>query len=245
MMLLISGCSISRVGRIKNCIPEKEITGGMLTEVLQEQNLTSSSFFIQKAEIEIVGPEGTEKLIANVKFKKPDEYLISIRNKTGIEAARIFINADTILLNDRINKKLYCASPKYLKKKYGLTTSVLPLIFGDYIGSNLFGNSINKCTNGELNINTIVDGVKIKYLIDCNKAKSITAISESNLNAGGIEIRCNRFFKEKERFIPGKVEIRDFQSETIIILIIKKMSSSWDGTIEFIPGNRYEIIQLL
>ena len=40
--------------------------------------------------------------MATIKYELPDKYLISIRSKAGIEAARIFITKDTVLINDRI-----------------------------------------------------------------------------------------------------------------------------------------------
>ena len=59
----------------------------------------------------------------------PDKFLISIKSHTGIEVARIFLTGDSIMINDRINKKLYYGSTSYLKNKYGLTTAVFPVIW--------------------------------------------------------------------------------------------------------------------
>ena len=73
-----------------------------------------------------------------LKFEYPDKYLISIKSRTGIEGARIYISEDTILFNDRINKKMYYGSSLYLKRKYGLTTNFLPLIFGDIVSRKKF-----------------------------------------------------------------------------------------------------------
>ena len=85
-------------------------------ESTKNQNITNNGFFIQKAEIEIVTGEGKEKYLASIKFEKPDKYLISVKSRTGIEGARIYISNDSILVNDRINKKLYSGNTFYLKR---------------------------------------------------------------------------------------------------------------------------------
>ena len=105
-------------------------------ERIENQNLTKRNFFIQKAEIEILSEEENQKLIASIKFIYPDQYLISLKSKTGIEAARIFITDDTVLINDRINRKLYFGKPAQLKNKYGISPAVLPVVLGDFIKGN-------------------------------------------------------------------------------------------------------------
>ena len=222
----------------------KDLPVERIAEIIKEQNISKSSFFIQKAEIEVTGAEGVERFIANIKYKYPDNYSISIRSKTGIEVARIFISRDTILANDRINRKLYCASPQYLNIKYGVTLSVLPILFGDYIGDNISEKKIVECINGYRDLETSIKDLKIKYVIDCKKGKTIAAIGETSLNNGGVVLKYSDFFKSGIKLIPGRIEIRDFQPKTIITLRILKISYPWDGTMEFLPGNKYEIIKL-
>ena len=242
---MLSGCSPGRIGRNINVETFIESPGEIFTETVKKQNLTESGFFIQKAEIEVVGSEGTNKFIASIKFKYPDSYLISIRNRTGIEAARIFINSDTILVNDRINRKQFCASTNYLKKKYGLSTAVLPVILGDFIGDMSANIGSGKCKNGEVDIDCLVDGIKMRYLIDCNKYKTVKTIKEGDVGDTGLEINYRDFSKYGRRFIPGRIEVNDLMNESRIIVFIKKLSLPWDGALEFIPGNKYEIIQLI
>lgn len=236
---------MTRIEGTKNSKPLNEIASYKLFESIRKQNITNNSFFIQKAEIEISGREGNEKFLASIKFKNPDKYLISLKGKTGIEAARIFLSDDTLLVNDRINRKQYCGTPEYLKIKYGITASVLPVIFGDYIDDNMINKSNAECSNGKLDIDCIINGIKIKYVIDCIKGKCISEIIENGLNSKRMEIQFTDFFKKEKNLIPGKIEILDLQRETTIKIRIKKVVSPWEGNIEFIPGNKYEIIQLL
>ena len=244
LLILSTGCSLNRIGRTVNYEKINESNNNRILDDLFKQNITSQGFFIEKAEIEVRGQEGTEKLIGSVKFKKPGMYSMSVKSRTGIEAARIFLTDDTILINDRFNRKQFCGSPNYLKNKYGITSSILPIIFGDYIGNCMSGNIDIECLDGKLDKICNIEGVIIRYIIDCNKRKSILAIGESNLSSQGIEIQYKEFFKKGGILIPGEIEIKDLKNETTIKIEIKKIESPWDGIVEFVPGNRYEIIQL-
>lgn len=245
LVILCTGCSAIRKGGSTNYELSNEIVAEKLLENVIKRNITTNSFFIQKAEIEITTPEGRKKLLASLKFESPDKYLISIKSRAGIEAARIFISDDSILINDRINRKQFYGSPQCLKSKYGITTSGLPVMLGDYVDNNLSYNNQAKCSEGKLNIDGIVNGIRIKYVIDCEKEKSILAIHENNMSDGGIEIQYSDFLKNGNILIPGKIEIKDVQRRTKIEIRIQKIESPWNGNIDFIPGYKYEKIQLL
>ena len=244
LVYLISGCSVNRIRRNAANDQISESREISLKDDLLNQNLSNQSFFIQKAEIEVIGQDGSEKLLGTIKFKSPDNYLISIRSRTGIEAARIFITDDTILINDRINRKQFCGSPDDLKGKYGVTTSLLPLLFGDYIDFKLNEIEDIQCSNGRIARDVNIEGIKIRYIIDCERRKPIVTTGESGLNDEVLEIQYNEFFKSEKKVIPGKIVIMEARSETTIVIKIRKIEIPWTGVIEFVPGNRYEIIQL-
>lgn len=243
-LVISAGCSVNRIGRIRDYVPQNNIESGSLSDNLEKLNLTNESFLIQKAEIEINSEEGENKFLASIKFQNPDKYSISIRSKSGIEAARIFLTADTIIVNDRINRKQYCASPQYLKSKYGIATSFIPILLGDYIKGVSVTDTTKGCIDGKMNIDCVLNGMKINYIIDCAIAKPVLVNSENSLNENGITIHYSKFFVENNKVVPGNIEIRDSERKTIIKVKIEKMEAPWDGNIEFVSGNKYEIIQL-
>lgn len=214
-------------------------------ESLRKQNITSNNFFIQKAEIEISTGNKSEKLIGSMKFLKPDKFLISIKSRTGIEALRIFISPDTILVNDRINRKLLYASHDYLRTKYGLPDSVFALLLGDYVSNSVFGLNKRNCLNGKINLDGLIDGIDVKYIIDCKLNKVIYASNEEILRGREVELKFDDFEKRGDILTAGKIEIRDVMGMLSIIIRIKKIEYPWNGSIEFIPGSRYELIKLL
>jgi hypothetical protein len=240
----VSGCSVIKDRNTINYKAQDNLSTSDFLKSVKDQNLTRTGFYIQKAQVKINGQDKKEILLGSLKFEYPDKYLISIKTRTGIEIARIFISDDTILINDRINRKHYYGSGKYLGNKYGITNEGLPLIIGDYIDDNISEYRQEKCMNGKLNISGIVNGNRIKYSFDCGKRKSISAVSGNSLNEGGIEIRYNEFFEEEGVITPGKIEIKDSQGRTTIEIRIEKIEAPWIGSIEFIPGSKYETIQL-
>ncbi|MCX6325589.1 MAG: DUF4292 domain-containing protein [Bacteroidia bacterium] len=244
LVIFSAGCSVIRNDGNKKYGATEGIITERLFENIKKQNITTSNFFIQKIEIEISTPGNKDKILGSLKFESPDKYLFSLKSRAGIEASRIFISEDTILINDRINRKQYYGSPRYLKTKFGLAESILPVIFGDYVNDNL-SDSQTKCSAGKLNSTCTISGMKINYVIDCKKEKTISAITEDNFNAEVMEIHYKDFFNAGDIIIAGRIEIKDLKRKTTIKIRIRKIESPWSGNIEFIPGNKYELIQLL
>ena len=209
-----------------------------------EQNLTGEDFFIQKAEIEIRTKDGDAKLLAMIKYNANGKYLISIRSKAGIEAARVYLTKDTILINDRINRKLFWGSTRNLENKYGLTTAIVPLLFGDFIDNNMEYDQDIKCLNGSKNKEVNIQGIVLKYVIDCSKGKTVMVNVRSILYGEGLQFKYSSFFKRGGRFIPGIIEINDPKRETTIFIEIVKIEIPWEGELDFSPGDRYENIEL-
>jgi hypothetical protein len=243
--IFIGGCSVTRKISNKAIENSKKLFSGNILESIKNQNLTDSSFFIQKAELEVKTQTGKEKFICNIKFKSPDEYLISLKSRSGIEGARIYISKDTILVNDRINKKMYFGTSDFLKRKYGFAQSYLPLIFGDIVLDKNCEADQEKCSGDKLKILCSVNGVLLNYDIDCQKRKVILVNQVSNFVQGGLKIKYENFFKIGNILIPKIVEFGDSEFNTAIKIKILKVEYPWNGTIKFAPGKGYELIELV
>ena len=219
-------------------------TGSEIVTGTEKLNLTKRNFFIRKAEIEVITEDGSDSFLGSLKFEQPDRFLLSLRSKTGIEAARIFLSDDTVLINDRINRILYHGSPMALKRKYGISASLLPVVLGDFLMNRISDPGSVTCINGRQDIVSIIDGVRILYTIDCNLMKAILAVPDNSMNTAGLEISYRDFFSEAQSVIPGRIEIVDLKKKSSVEIKILKFESPWIGTIEFIPGNNYEMQQL-
>ena len=225
----------------KSLIPDSE----NILESVKRQNLTGRGFYIQKAEIELKTQNGKEKFIGTVKYEYPGKYLISIKSRTGIEGARIYISGDSILVNDRINKKLYIGNSLYFKRKFGLNQYFIPLIFGDILEDKSNEDAKEKCSGDKLNIYSVVKGVTLNYNIDCKKRKTIVVNQVKDSVEHGIRIKNDKFFNIGSILVPGIIEFEESQSNTIVRIKIIRAEAPWAGSVKFIPGKDYELIELL
>ena len=239
----MTGCSVFR----KATRTDSGIFGRsdiITKEAVLGNNLTSENFYIRKAEISIQSDELDQKFVATIKFTLPGEYLISLRSRSGIEAARIFVTNDTILANDRINRILYYGKPDVLSVRYGIPYEILPVLFGDYTTGIVGGNETEKCTDGNLVKNDIIKGLKLNYIIDCKRGKIIKAEREGAFGQLINEMEFGEFVIYGGIEVPSQIKITDVRSKSVIQIELGKIERPWDGTIEFIPGNSYDLIEL-
>lgn len=242
LILVVTGCSVFR--KNNRVTTEMALSENAALDV-KKQNLTSDGFFIEKGEIEISSQDINEKFIFNVKFLKPDKYLISLKSRTGIEGARIYISGDSVLVNDRINKIFYIGSSLYLQRHFGFSLNSLPLIVGDIILDKNCEKELEKCLGNKFDLNCLVRGVRIDYIVDCRKRKVLSANQEFTTGQKGAEIKYDDFYNIGDRLIPGRTEIYQQQYNTTIKLRILKVEFPWKGSITFIPGRDYERMELL
>jgi hypothetical protein len=244
-IFFLGSCSVTR--KVKNSVVPEQITpvyGNILEEVIG-RNITTEGFFIKKAEITYVTKNGKQKFLGTIKFEFPDKFLISLKSKTGIEGARIYISKDSLIVNDRINKKMYFGKASYLKRKFGVDQSLIPLLFGDlFLDKNIEKNSY-KCSNDKLKLDCIIRGVKIDYEVDCKSRKLAKVNLTDNYLRQSIMISNKGFINYGSIAIPEKVEINNLNDSTIIKLRFIKVEFPWNGTLKFIPGKEYEKIELL
>jgi hypothetical protein len=240
-----AGCSVIRNTSNRDLEISKEFLSENILESVKNQNITNDNFFIQKAEIEIITQNSKERLIGSVKFIHPDKYLISIKGRTGIEGARIYTSGDTILINDRINKKMYSVSSLFLKRKYGLSTNFLPLFFGDVILEKNSERNKASCSGDKLNFDCAVQGIFLNYEINCKKGKTILVKQHNSVDLKSIDIKYSSFIKSGNLLMPENIELIDSQNNIKLKIKVVKMQQPWNGRIEFIPGRDYEIIELL
>ncbi len=236
-LFLVSGCAVLRTGN--KSMPESlNETTFPATEII-ENNLTTRDFYIQKAEIQYID-SGTEiRFIANLKYKSGGFYLVSLRTRTGIEAARIYIDRDTVLINDRINRKLFYGSSVNIERKYGVSADAIALIMGDLIIKSV-EESILSCSEGKNTINTEIGESKVLYTIDCNR-KKVRSVSISRGNVEDkIVINCSDYQYSENRNYPKIIEIEEKNENSSLKIEISKIEFNNLENISFIPGNNYE-----
>jgi hypothetical protein len=178
-----------------------------------------------------------------MKFKQPGIYLISLKSWTGIEAFRVYIAKDTVLINDRINKVTYFGKPFDFEKITGLPADLLKVSVGDFFSGNERLKFNEKCIENKIIVNDYFQGLLIRTIIDCyiGKTSSITLTSGTPDEVINIS-----YSKHKTDYykIPGKVELNDQKKNVKIVIKIEKVSIPWNGEIEFIRGKGFNLKRL-
>ncbi len=239
-LILITACSVLKRNKPELYNGNAEGTGNEIVTTLSTRNLSINNFYIQRADVEIKRDGEKNKFVTSWKYQLPGKSLISIRTRTGIEIARIFITRDTILVNDRINRILYFGRPDYLRKDYGLIPEFLPVILGDYIkGAGRFEENIG-CNEGKAIINTAVKGIKTEYIVSCRNGKLIETDLYNEINKKQIQMRYFDFVKRTEGIMATKIFIKYYEMNAEISIKINKIEYPWEGKINFIPGKGYE-----
>ncbi|HLN55777.1 MAG TPA: DUF4292 domain-containing protein [Bacteroidales bacterium] len=241
VVAVLSGCSgIKRAGKTGK---GSDIRGEVSLEDVRDQNLSNGNFYIQKAEIDFESGNSSVSFIANIRHIVPDKYLISLRMRTGIEVGRIYIDRDTILANDRINKILYYGKSSVLSAKYGIPFDLIPALFGDFVGDPESIARIPECIEGMSTVNSYLRGVRLVYGIDCGNKKAVSLMQEGYSGTSG-QIIYGNFEKNGGRLSPSEITLNHKESGSILNIKFERIETDWNGTIEFVPGNRYDRVEL-
>jgi Domain of unknown function (DUF4292) len=243
--IITISCSVTRNSGTNNYKISNNLISANILESVRNQNITNGSFIISRADIEILNVNGKEKFIGLIKYEYPDKYLISLKSRSGIEGIRAYISEDSILVNDRINKKLYIGTSFYLRKKFGLNKGLLPLVLGDIVLDKKMGKVEGKCIEDKFKIENLVGGILLHYDIDCKKRKTILVSQINNVETQGIKIKYGNFSNVGDILTPRLIELEDAKTNTAIKIKIVKIERPWNGKIEFIRGRGYELIELL
>jgi hypothetical protein len=240
--MVIAGCSASRQIAGKNSVSG---TGNAIETINRalSKNLTNTGFFIQKGKISTNSEGGRITLFFNMKFKKPDTYLISIRSRTGLEAFRIFLNSDTVLINDRLNQTVLIGEPLDFVQIAGIPFELLRVSMGDLFINRPEIRNNEGCINNEIKIDDYFMGLIIKSTVNCNISKTEKVMLTSGTPEEFINISYSKY-RINDYNNPGKIIINDFSRKIKISIAVEKFIVPWLGEINFIPGSGYAVKRL-
>jgi hypothetical protein len=240
---MAEGCSVLRKSRTVEEANNGNYTADLVGMTV-ENNISGKNFDISKATLVISQNGETQKLLIGVRHKVPDTTLLIIRSRMGVEAARIFLTNDTVLINDRLNKKLIVGKPEEIKARYGFDTGMLYMVLGDLLKDKNRETEAVKCNNGTIKKEFSVGQREVEYNIDCNRKKVMDTEIREDIRNGGISIKFEKFMKLNGITIPQKIELIDEDLASDIKISIEKVMVDWAGEIDFIPGKGYVVNKL-
>jgi outer membrane biogenesis lipoprotein LolB len=238
ILVLSSGCATK-----KRATDYLSVSTGLSgTEIIKRvaaKNLTTTGFFIQKGKITTSGETGRISLYFTMKYSSDGKYLISLRSKSGIEAFRIYLSRDTILVNDRLKRNVLYGKSEDFEKITGLPAALLKISVGDlFINRPLNLKNIN-CVDDEIRIDDYFFGINIISTISCNAVK-LKSVNVSTGEPGKYIIINYLKWREDTYTVPHKVEINDSGRKIKITISIDKYLAPWVGELDFIPGTGYK-----
>lgn len=241
---ILAACSVSRkAGKYSDKSVKSDIDENSIESVINN-NLSNNSFYIQRADINVIQNNASARFTASIKYRKPDTTLITIRSKSGIEAGRALITSDTIIINDRINRKVLVGSPLMLGSKYGIEPALLFTVIGDIIVEEKDKGRLLNCMKGVYSDRFEINGKNMTYKIDCDRKKVVEALFQGDFKSGDITIGFDNMNNYKGLIYPGKIELDDDMNSIKIVVEIRKIESPWYGKITFIPGAGFKVIKI-
>jgi hypothetical protein len=236
LVVFSEGCSVLRKSEKANLKPVERSENSELAGSIGENNISAGNFFIRKAEITVTTSKGMDRFTASVRFRKPDSVLINVRSKIGIEVARALLTKDTVLLNDKVNKKLMAGNTRQLEKKYGVNPSVLFALFGDFIIGEKDQKRLIKCQNGFYRDSFIINDRKVDYTVDCKRRKITGAYFEGSLTTGNINLIYRNFKNMDGILVPREIDLTEDLSEITINVIIDNVEIGWREKLSSFPA---------
>lgn len=243
-LCLLVSCSVTRKSLVTQTKSGSGTIASDIAQSVARNNVSQYDFFIRKAEISVRDESYSENFNANIRFKRPDSLLLSLRSKLGIEAARIFLTSDTLMVNDRINKKLILGNTRSLENKYGIDFRLIFTLFGDFIiDKNDESRKLN-CVNGIYSDTFLINGRRVDYKADCRRKKITNASFEGSLTKGNINIEYGKYKNFGGIILPQEIRMMDDLSGLTVNIEIDSAEPGWRGKITFVAGGNYDIIYL-
>lgn len=236
-LISLSACAIKKVASERQ-FDSRSLSGEQLIDSVYKRNISEYDYFIEKAEIKIVTNENTERYLFTIKHQKPDKYLVSIRNTSGIEGVRIFITEDSIFVNDRINSRLMIGKRSFLERRIGIPGDFFKVAFGDLVYDKKRAGSKVEQINNQLNIISYRSDYAYKSQIDSYLGKVI-ACEIINLITGKRKSLTFGNFARKNMTVAQLITFEDEERNISAKVKISRIQIPWEGEINFIPGKGY------
>jgi len=238
LSIVLVGCSVikRKPDTVSGASAMSESEG--FFEEIRSSNLSSGGFYISRADIDISIPAINIKMIGGIKFRYPDSLFVSLRTRTGIEAVRLLMTDDSVLVVDRINRQILYGDPEDLEKKFNISSNAVYAVLGDFVGSPLTPVEKVNCTDGAFYCETLIEGQVLKYEIDCHNMKPGKAFITDNTTGRQVQAIFADFERYGKKTVPGTLKISLMNGVGNFTVEIRNIQTDWNGNTGFvIPGN--------
>jgi hypothetical protein len=151
---------------------------------------------------------------------------------------------DTVLINDRMNRKLYYGSGNDITEKFGYSFKLLPVLFGAFVLNYDKINEIRNCEEEVYIINSKFENYNLKYSISCRSDRLTSLVISDESDTKPVIISYYEIKKYGFVYYYSKVLINDLRGFNSLKIMIKKIEAPYEGFIEFVPGRNYERVRI-
>jgi hypothetical protein len=239
VLIATSGCSVLRRGAAtdeNDSLPRKHM---MYNDILAN-NIVKSGLYIRKGRVELITGGNRERFTMNLRVSDDGKWLASIRTFAGIEIARIYADKNAVTILDRVGRTATLMEWDQLKRDFGLTYEMLPLLMGDVPEGSMIKRRAIDCSQ-YLPLNA--EWADILLNTDCDVAK-VHRFQITDMTFGRkIVIQASGFITGTEGlYYPSSVEIAEESGILNMKLTYEDTELNWKGKIDFeIPaGYRIE-----
>jgi hypothetical protein len=236
-MALFAGCSPGKLSS-GNKDTDLKRNAHQIVDQLIKNNINGTDYNVIKGSVSVRRSNKAVKYIFSLRHKAPDTYLLSIKNSLGIEGGRIFITHDTLLINDRISRKVLYGKPVMIEKLTGIPVFFKELIFGDVVLRSELKEEQIEIVNSKVFVNQMIDGFIGISQINANLDKITNARWSNGTGINEIQISYSNFEKEGKHF-PRKIQIMSVKESSDLIIRVDRIDFGLIDSIKFIPGENY------
>lgn len=235
-VLLISSCNKKFLGfKFK---PRSTLT-------IEEVNF---EYLSTRSKIKFKSPNDKSKATASIRIKKDSLIWFTLSNGVGIEGARGKITQDSIVLMDRINKKIYRYSMAGLSQelKFDLSYELFQsVIIGDMpIAPSKTDDIVEK--NNNFFVTQIIGDMRISSLVTAKNRRLENLLAGTTKNSNTLELKYSGFqpLENKPFAYKALMTITAFEDgkkqETIIDIEHKRVEIEEELPFPFVIPSRYE-----
>ena len=241
IIIIFSGCSFIRKIDRKVLLDNGN---NELSEIekLEGNNIHDKSVNFEKIRVTVENENEKKEFLINAKIKGSDSILISLRNLTGIEIARMLLTNDSIKVNDRINRKFYTGKHDDFIKKYKISRETIFLLFGDFIYSKVIDYKDCNNDNTEGYIKVLLENKRINYLYDCKVYKIKKANIIGEIDSKPVTIEYLKFKRYGKYLYPNMVKVTGLEKNSKIEIVIKDIIIPYSGNLKFAKMKNYESV---
>jgi hypothetical protein len=230
----MSGCSAARRSKTPGD-GAVAATGSYLYSDIYANNISNSGFFISKVRLEMLVEGSIQRFTASVRKDNSGRWLASIRSFAGIEVMRAYADRDQVVMLDRLGRNATVLGWDELRRNFGLSYDLLPVLVGDIPEMNIEGRSRVKCGS----LNRISSGnLNIRLMADCFINRPSTMILTDSVNGREITVTAGQFSSVGGVDYSSVIEVLEKSGLFHVKLNIDNLEVPWIGEVEFsIPSN--------